>query len=411
MSHTLSVDALAIHGGTPVRTAHFPSWPPPPSSNAEAAVLDILRSGRWGANQGTVVNAFAERFANSQGAAHGVCVANGTVSLVAALKALDVGPGDEVIVPPYTFIATVTAVLLTGAVPVFADIREDTLLIDPASIRERITERTKVVIPVHLAGSVADVDAIMAICHPLGIKVIADAAQAHGAQWRGTPAGGAADLASFSFQASKNMSAGEGGAVVSNDQELIDQVWSVANVGRRRGGGWYEHPRVGWNMRMTEVQAALLDGQLDELADYTARRDAAARALTKKLADGGIGLTPVATEEGLTQHGWHLFMTTYDSAMFGGWSRDEVVGALNAEGIPALAGYPLLNTHPTIKNALAEIAPGDPAATCPVAEAVASRVLWFSQSVLLGSDDDLEQITQALGKVQAAAANGVEFHA
>lgn len=406
MSRNLSTDALAINGGVPVRTAEFPSWPPAPSAKTEAVVLDILRSGKWGANQGHHVNAFAERFAKSQGAEHGICVANGTVSLVAALKGLGVGPGDEIIVPPYTFIATVTAVLITGAVPVFADICADTLLIDPASIRERITERTKVVIPVYLAGSVADLDAIMEICRPLGIKVLADAAQAHGAKWRGVPAAGVTDLASFSFQASKNMSAGEGGAVISNDQALIDQVWSVANVGRRRDGGWYEHPNVGWNLRMTEVQAALLDAQLDELDEYTARREASARAFTAKLSANGIGLNPVAVEEGMTQHGWHLYMTTYDAQAFGGWSRDSVVAALNAEGVPALAGYPLLNTHPTITSAVAELTSGVLPAHCPIAEETSSQVIWFSHHILLGTDQDLDQIIEALAKVQSAAANG-----
>ena len=206
---------------------------------------------------------------------YGIACANGTAALEVALRALGVGPGDEVIVPPYTFIATATAPMLIGATPVFCDVDLATLNLDPARLEEAITPRTKAIVPVHFAGLAADMDAIgQALRRDHGIAVIEDAAHAHGGTWNGRPLGSIGSAATFSFQASKNMTAGEGGLITTNDPAMAEMCESLVWVGRKIGRPWYEHHRLGWNYRLTEFQAALLIAQLERLEEQTARRRA-----------------------------------------------------------------------------------------------------------------------------------------
>src|SRR6185312_15761467 len=207
-----------------------------------------------------------------------VAVANGTAALEVALRALEVRPGDEVILPAYTFVATAAAVLLVGAVPIFADISPDSYELDPKAVAAAIGPRTRVVIPVHIAGCPADLDGTLAVSRRHGLRVLEDAAQAHGAAWRGRPVGALGDLGTFSFQASKNLNAGEGGAIVTNDEALFRRVWSLHNVGRAlsddwRTSGWYQHDILGFNYRLTEFQAALLLAQMSRLEGQMARRE------------------------------------------------------------------------------------------------------------------------------------------
>ncbi len=224
---------LAIDGGTPIRTAPFPAWPIY-DEREERNLLEVLRSGQWGIG-GSKVAQFEQRFAEYQGAAFGVCVPNGTLALQMALNTLGIGPGDEVITTPYTFIATASAVIQQGAVPVFVDIDLDTYDIDPRWLEAAITPRTKGIVPVHLAGRPADMDAIMDVARRHGLRVLEDACQAWGAEWRGRRVGAIGDLGAFSFQSSKNVAAGEGGMVITNDEALGELCWSLHNVGRVRG--------------------------------------------------------------------------------------------------------------------------------------------------------------------------------
>jgi dTDP-4-amino-4,6-dideoxygalactose transaminase len=188
MAATAPHDTLAIQGGAPVRTVPFGGWPQW-GEEEERALLAALRSGHWGSLDGTFVTRLEQEFAAFQGARYGVSCVNGTLALSVALKAIGVGPGDEVLVPPYTFIATASAALMIGAIPVFVDVDPETLLIDPVHIDAAVTPRTRAIIPVHHAGSPADMDGIMAAARRHGLRVIEDAAQAHGAAWRGTPVG------------------------------------------------------------------------------------------------------------------------------------------------------------------------------------------------------------------------------
>ena len=213
------------------------------------------------------------------------------MGLSVALKAIGVGPGDEVLVPPYTFIATASAALMIGAIPVFVDVDPETLLIDPALIDAAVTPRTKAIVPVHHGGSPADMDGVMAAARRHGLRVVEDAAQAHGAAWRGRPVGAIGDIGVFSFQSSKPVNAGEGGMMTTDDDELDELLWSYRNVGRRRGGEWYEHVRLGWNLRMTEFQAAVLLGQLQRMPEQQAQRTAGGR-LSRRRARGHPGRRP-----------------------------------------------------------------------------------------------------------------------
>jgi dTDP-4-amino-4,6-dideoxygalactose transaminase len=379
---------LALDGGTPVHTSGWPAWPPPATPEQRALLLEVLDGGAWGATAGTRVAEFATAFAASVGAEHGVCVVNGTVGLFLALRALGVGPGDEVIVPAYTFVASATSVVLAGARPVLADVTPDTLHLDPAAVERAITPRTRAIMPVHLAGAPADTEGLQAF----GIPLVEDAAQAHGAARHGRPAGSLGAVACFSFQSSKAMTAGEGGIVVTGAREVYERLWSLHNVGRRLGGGWYEHPEIGWNLRMTEFQAAVLTPQLSLLDGQVAARERAAAYLAGELAAvGGLSLLP--GPEGTTRHGRHLGVVRYVPAEFGGRSKADFVAAMAAEGVPLDAGYRSLSREAALRPYVGE-------ASCPVAETAEDSVVWIRQNLLMADEDALADIVSAAAKVR-----------
>ncbi|WP_336320479.1 DegT/DnrJ/EryC1/StrS family aminotransferase [Streptomyces lavendofoliae] len=358
----------------------WPAWPPPATGEQRRALLRVLDSGRWGATSGTATEEFAAAFARRAGAAHGVCTVNGTVALFLALRALGVGPGDEVVVPAYTFVATATAVVLAGATPVAADVTEKTLHLDPVAVRAAAGPRTKAVVAVHLAGAPADTDALRS----LGLPVVEDAAQAHGAARDGRPAGSLGDVACFSFQSGKAMTAGEGGIVVTGDRGLYERVWSLHNVGRSPEGGWYDHPELGWNLRMTEFQAALLHPQLALLDGWTDRRARGAAALAEAL-DGVPGLELVPAPSGTTRHTWHLAMLRYDARSFGGRPKEAFLAAMAAEGVPLDAGYRSLSRLPYVVART----------PCPVAEGAEANVVWVRQAMLMADDGAMAYIARA----------------
>ena len=301
---------LAMNGGRPVRARPFPSWPVWGEEEIEA-LAQVCRSGAWGSTAGNQVVEFEEIFAAYQHARFCVCCVNGTAALAIALRAIGIMPGDEVIVPPYTFIATASACVMVGAIPVFVDIDPYTLNIDPACIEPAITPRTKAVIVVHLGGLPCDMDAVMDISARRGLKVIEDCAQAHGAEWAGRRVGAIGHIGTFSFQSSKNLTAGEGGAVTTNDQEIYDRAWSLTNVGRVREGAWYQHRIIGWNNRLTEWQGAVLKAQFSRLEEQNARRTLVAARLRNRLA-GIPGFSGQPIDSRVTRHAYHLFPFTYD---------------------------------------------------------------------------------------------------
>ena len=393
-------EKLALEGGRPVRSSPVPAWPVFDEREVEA-VAQVVRSGKWGMQAGEQVKRFQEEFTTFVGARHGVCVVNGTAALEIAMRAMGLGPGDEVITPAYTFIATPNAALLLGAAPVFVDIDPDTYLLDPGKIEEAITEHTRAIMPVHYAGQPADMDRIMDIARRHRLFVVEDACQAWGAEWRGHPVGTIGNVGTFSFQSSKNINAGEGGMVVTNDDALDEIIWSLHNVGRRRSGEWYEHVRVGWNYRMTEFQAAILRVQLSRFPEQTATRDRNARYLQAQLAHVA-GVKPLAIDPGVTRHAWHIFVLRYQAEAFGGLPRAWFIDALRAEGIPCGLGYLPLTRSQAIVDGLQALRKGKPR-PCPIAErACDEEAVLLTQNLLLGTREDMDSIVEAIAKIQRA---------
>lgn len=394
---------LAIDGGTPIRTEPFPAWPIY-GKREEQELLSVLYSGHWGETSGQVSARFIRRFADFQQAEFGVPVPNGTLALEVSLSALGVGFGDEVITTAYTFIATASSAFAVGAKPVFVDIDPATNNIDPAKLEAAITPRTKAIVPVHIGGHPADLDAIIDIARQHGLAVLEDAAQAWGSEWKGKRVGAIGDLGTFSFQSSKNITAGEGGAVLTNNRDLYGLVWSLHNVGRLPEGGWYQHENLGRNLRITEFQSAILIAQLERLPEQTATRNRNAWRLIEALADVP-GIDPVKPDSRATASSWHLFQIRYDPASFGGHDRDEFLAALHAEGIPCSGGYVPLIHAPAIRNTLRERFGAESLANLqevPHADAAGKSTVWLTQTMLLGSDEDTDQIAAAIAKIHRA---------
>jgi dTDP-4-amino-4,6-dideoxygalactose transaminase len=396
---------LSIRGGTPVRNKPFPAWPVSGRED-EQALLDVLHSGRW--FLADRIAEFEAKFAAFQEAQYGIGVSSGTTALQVALEAVGLRPGDEVIVPAYTFVATASSVVSCGGIPIFADVEPDTYNIDPASVAASITDQTRAIIVVHIAGRPADLDATMELARPRGIRVIEDACQAHAAAWRGRRVGAIGDLGAFSFQASKNLCAGEGGFITTNDRQLHDRAWSIHNCGRALQGAWYEHPLIGSNYRMSEFHAALLLSQMRNLEEQTATRTRNAAYLGRLLAEID-GVAPLAADDRVTVHANHLFVVRYDGRAFDGAPRDRFIEALKAEGVPCSSGYRPLYLE-TAFDATFSQRPyrsayfgGQPDYTkvcCPVTERICTdEAVWLTQNMLLGPETDMEDIAAAVRKV------------
>lgn len=402
---------LAIAGGDPVRTKPFTPWPQFDERERQA-LLQVLESRNWGGYPfpNKLARRFAERFAAYHDARYAVCAANGTVTIEMALKAVGIKPGDEVILPAYTFEATAVPVLRLGAIPVFVDVLPDTYCIDPGAVEEAITSRTRAIIPVHLAMNMADMDAISDIAARHHLKVIEDCAHAHGAKWRNRGAGSLGDVGSFSMQTTKLMTAGEGGVVTTNDEEIFEICQSYANCGRASETDRYGHRILGFNYRMTEFQAAILLAQLERLPEQTERRHAQAARLSEELSRiPGISL--LRKDERITTQAIYQFVFKYDSEAFGGASRDRFVAALEAEGIPCDG----LFYEPVYRSVLFPVDPHDfpvlaakgeelpwKEVRCPVAERAAyHESVWLPHQLLLGDEEDVNQIVEAIVKIQS----------
>ena len=397
---------LALLGGTPIRTRPFASWPIFGRAE-EKRLLRTLRSGKWGRLQErSEVAEFEQRFAAMHGCRHGLAVVNGTVSLRIALLAAGIHAEDEVIIPPYTFFSTASAVVESNAVPVFADIDLETFNLDPTEVEAAITPRTRAIIPVHFAGQPADMGAIMKIARKRSLVVIEDAAHAHGAVYRNRPAGALGHLASFSFQSSKNLTSGEGGIITTNDEALAEACRSIHNCGRKPKGLWYEHHVLSGNYRLGEFQGAVLNCQLDRLENQTRTRDSNGRYLAARLAQLP-GVYPQKRPADCGRHSYHLFMLRLESQMFGA-PRAAVIKALQAEGIPCSPGYGFsLSRQPMFRNkAFGPYLPSASAGldfdriNCPNSNLIcAEQAIWFEQRLLLGTRADMDDILCAFEKV------------
>ncbi len=401
---------LALLGGSKTRTRPFPAWPVF-GEPEEQRLLRTLRSGKWGKLDGHEVEQFEQRFAAMHGCKHAIAVVNGTVSLRVALMAAGIRGGDEVIVPPYTFLATATAVLEANAVPVFADIDLESFNLSPEAVEAAISPRTRAIIPVHMGGQVAEMDALNALARRHNLVVIEDAAHAHAALCRQGPAGSLGALSSFSFQSSKNLTCGEGGIICTSDEKLAEACRSIHNCGRVSGGLWYEHHVISGNYRLGEFQAAILNAQIERLEEQTRTRDENGRYLAERLR-GISGIYPQKRPADCTRHSYHLFLFRVDSEQFG-TSREAVLKAVEAEGIPVCGGYavPLYRQPLFLNKAFGPYLPEARAALdyakvhCPNCETICSRQgAWLEQNLLLGTADDMDDITAAFQKVYEARA-------
>ncbi|MCL5273207.1 MAG: DegT/DnrJ/EryC1/StrS family aminotransferase [Chloroflexi bacterium] len=394
---------LAINGGEKTCNIEWPTWPIW-DDHERQGLLAVLESGQWW--YGERVKEFEEAFAAFQNAMYGVTATSGTTALETALTALGVGSGDEVIVPPYTFVATASAVLRVGAIPIFADIQPHTLCIDPDDVARKITPQTKAIIPVHLAGYVADMDRLCEIAQANHLALIEDACHSWGSQWKGKGAGAIGTCGVFSFQASKNITSAEGGIILTDTEQVADDCRSYTNVGRRKGGAWYQHFNAGSNLRLTEFQAALLLAQLSRLEAHTLKRQANAALITDGLR-GIPGIIPLENDPRMTRRGYHLYTVRLDLDALG-ITRERFVEALTAEGVPASSGY----TIPLYKNPLFERISTDPTRRpylgdridyrqvhCPVCEQVCADTFWLSHTLLLADESAMHQIVAAVRKV------------
>lgn len=402
-------DKPAVLGGKPLRAAAFPAWPVF-DGGEEAALGRVLRSGRWNRNGGSATAEFEQAWAKMLGARHCLAAANGTTSLMIALNALGVGPGDEVIVPPYTFVATVNAVLLQHALPVFVDTDRDTFQIDAKKIEAAVTDRTAAILPVHIGGSAADLDTVLDVAKRRNLPVIEDACQAHLGEWRGRKLSTLGTMGCFSFQASKNLNSGEGGAVITSDDKLIDTCRAFHNNGRGFNRTTFEYTGTGCNLRLTEFQGALLLEQLKRLQTQSKVREQNAAYLTSQLKEIA-GITPARMYEGCTRNAYHLYMFRYDRQAFGGLPRAKFLKALQAEGVAANGGYAPLNREPFLKNTLEsrtwkrvyserEIKAWFERNRCPVNDRLCSEAVWLPQTMLLGPRQDMDAIAGAVQKLQ-----------
>ena len=405
-------DKPAVIGGNPVRTAPFPSWPVI-AENEERAWMKVLRGGKWNRLDGDCARQFEETWAATLGAKHCLATANGTSALIISLNALGVGPGDEVIVPPYTFVATINAVLMQHAIPVFVDTDPETFQIDARKIEAAITERTRCILPVHLGGSPADMDTILEIGRKHNLPVVEDACQAHLAEWRHRKVSTLGALGCFSFQASKNLNSGEGGAILTNDTDLFQVCQSFHNNGRGSTGSGFGYVRNGANLRITEFQAVLLTEQLKRVEEQSRRREQNAAYLTRQLAEVP-GIRPARMYPGATRNAYHLYMFRYDKAGFANLPRAQFLKALEAEGIPCSSGYSPLNKEPFLKNtfdsrAYRAIYPAKRLDEWfernhfPENDQLCEEAVWFTQTMFIGPREDMDQIADAVRKIQRQA--------
>jgi dTDP-4-amino-4,6-dideoxygalactose transaminase len=395
---------LALLGGKPLIEKPILTWPQGGAGEAKQ-LKKVLESGKWGL-LGPEVTEFTKRYGAYCDAKYAVATSNGTISLELILRSLNIGRGDEVIIPPYTFIATASAVTFVGATPIFADIDENTYNIDPKSTEEHITANTKAIIAVHVGGRPCDMDELLKIAKKHGLYLIEDAAQAHGSEWKGTRVGAIGDAGSFSFQASKNLSCGEGGAVVTNKEEIYHTVWSVHHCGREFGNDSnYNHPILGTDARMSEWQAAILNEQMNRLDADTEKRMHNAKYLTQRLNELDF-IETLYDDPRITRNSYHLYIFKYKKEGCKGLHRDKFVKALKAEGVVRCeTGYSLpiykmefLNTDVFKKATGSSISYRD--ISRPANDLAAyEEGAWLYHAVLLGEKEDMDAIADAMIKV------------
>jgi dTDP-4-amino-4,6-dideoxygalactose transaminase len=405
----------AALGGQRVRTTPFPRWPNFREAD-EKAVLPVLRGGVW--SRSKVVVEAEKRFAQLMGADHCLTTCNGTNAIVTSVNALGIGAGDEVITTPYTFVASIHPILLANALPVFADVDPDTWQIDPAKIEAKITKNTVAILPVHIVGGICDMGRINAIAKKHNLKVIEDACESHGGEWKGVKAGNLGDLGCFSFQTGKSLTCGEGGAILGSDEELMDRCYSFHNLGRKKGSvksrPGKNYAMVATKCRMAEYQAAMLISQMENFEAESKRRIENAAYLTEKLAQIP-GIAPRKDYPEVTRKAFYYYGFRYQQEQFDGLSRSKFISALGAEGIRASSSLGVLSKTPMNREGCLDeafeskvyqtiysqekLANYQAENECPACDELIEETVGFHQSMLLGPRKDMDDIANAVGKI------------
>lgn len=404
---------LAINGGEKTITRQLgKSWPV--FGDMERKLLmEVLESGVWwrgGAesSESSKVYQFERGFAELQGAKHGVAVTNGTQAIECALKALEIKPGDEVIVPAATFVATATACILVNAIPIIVDVDPSNYQISPEAIEAAITERTVGIIPVHYGGYPCDMDGVKGIAERHGLWVVEDAAHAHGSVWRDQGCGSIGDIGSFSLQMGKTLTCGEGGICLTNDDAVAERLFSYHHIGRFTGRPFYEHHLVASNLRMTEFQAAVLLGGLSRLEEQANTRDQNARYFEAGLREIE-GVSPIERDEWVTRWNFYFYHFKLHSEQFEGLPRAKFVEALGAEGLGCGSGH----LHPIQHNPLfvehqwgpACFGDNEPPDYSKVATPQCQRIyeqegISLGHRLFLGDRSDMDLMLEAISKVR-----------
>jgi len=401
---------LALKGG--LREAEnlrkiVPLWPIYDEED-ERAVVEVVRSRKWcRLYPGSKAEVFEKMFAEYHQAKYGIAVANGTVALELALKTVGVGIGDEVIVPAVTFIATASAVSEVGAIPIFADVDPETAAISAKSIEENITEKTKAVIGVHYAGYPINFDEILPLIRKHNLFLIEDCAHAHGSEWRGRKVGAIGHMGGFSLQESKTLTAGEGGIVLTNSDELAEKARLIHNIGRVLGKPGYIHYILSSNYRLSEIQAGLLISQMRRLREQVELKHETGEYLASKLKKIG-GVEPLRRDERVTKRGYYYFVIRYYPEEFQNVPKERFVAALNAEGVPAGVGYgmPLYKQPAFKKENLKGIfpegweIPNYEDLSLPGAEEYCRREVTLPHQILLGGREAADLVVAAIEKIK-----------
>lgn len=384
-----ALQSPALLGGEPItKSADWPGWPPRLAGLNEA-LTKVVEQDQWGVHS-EAIKKFEEQFSAYHDAQYGLAMANGTLALSAILTALGIGPGDEVILPAYTFLSTAAAIIDVGAKPVFADISPDTFNLDPIEAEKLVTMRTRAIVPVHVGGNPADMNSFNGIAARHNLQIIEDAAQAHGAGYRGKKVGSLGAAGFFSFQSSKNLTAGEGGIVLTNDRELYERLHPIYNCGRALNGAWYKHVSPGMNYRLSAFQAAVLLFQMNHFEKWAQLRESNGLYL-EELLNAIPGITCARRESGTERNAYHLFIFTYNEEEFNSLSKVRFIKALQAEGIFATEGYQPLYRLPFMDYG------GSPLA---VTESACRQGVWLRQSQLLAERGMMDKIAVAFRRIQ-----------
>ncbi len=384
-------ESLALHGGVPVRETLLPYGRHQVDEDDIAAVVETLRSD-W-LTVGPTIEAFERAFAHFVGASHAVAVSSGTAALHAAMYALGIGPGDEVIVPPLTFAASANCVIYQGGAPVFADVEPDTLLLDPCQVEEKLTSRTKAIVTVDYGGQPCEYAVLTDMARRRGVAIVADACHSVGGSYRGGAVGTLGDLNAFSFHPVKNLTTGEGGMVTTNDAGLAQRMRLFRNHGvstdhRQRaaqGSFYYEMVTLGYNYRITDIQCALGLSQLKKLPDFVRRRQDIA-ASYDEVFSALEGVSPVRVRSDRVS-AYHLYPVQFHLEAIG-LTREAVYAALRAENIGVNVHYPPVHLHPYYRRRF-DTGPG----LCPVAEAAYERLITLPLFPRMTNEDVADVIT------------------